>query len=120
VVKQPGNSSSALGRRDSRIAAKRQTFAPGAVTARRSSRPPASAGALGSDLQARVGVGPERLVLLALGGDGEHEGRDGEHEGRDGEHEGRDGEAFASWDDETPTSPQDLPLPPDLERSDLR
>jgi mannose-6-phosphate isomerase-like protein (cupin superfamily) len=53
-----------------------------------------------------VNRGTERLVLLALGGAGEHEGRDGE--------------AFASWDDETPTSPQDLPLPPDLERSDLR
>ena len=53
-----------------------------------------------------VNRGPGRLVLLALGGAGEHEGRDGE--------------AFASWDDETPTSPQDLPLPPDLERSDLR
>jgi len=53
-----------------------------------------------------VNRGPERLVLLALGGAGEHEGRDGE--------------AFASWDDTTPTSPQDLPLPADLERSDLR
>ncbi|MGO9957839.1 MAG: cupin domain-containing protein [Solirubrobacteraceae bacterium] len=53
-----------------------------------------------------VNRGPERLVLLALGGAGEHEGRDAE--------------AFATWDDETPTSPQDLPLPPDLARSDQR
>jgi uncharacterized cupin superfamily protein len=43
---------------------------------------------------------PERLVLLALGGAVEHEGRDGE--------------AFASWDDATPKRPQDTPLPADV------
>jgi mannose-6-phosphate isomerase-like protein (cupin superfamily) len=43
---------------------------------------------------------PERLVLLALGGDGEHEGRDGE--------------AFTSWEDTTGAPPQEVPLPPDL------
>jgi uncharacterized cupin superfamily protein len=44
--------------------------------------------------------GPARLVLLALGGAGEHAGRDGE--------------AFAAWEDEHGVSPQDLPLPDDL------
>jgi hypothetical protein len=43
---------------------------------------------------------PERVVLLALGGAGEHVGRDGE--------------AFASWDDERGVPPQELPLPEDL------
>lgn len=47
-----------------------------------------------------VNRGPERVLLLALGGDGEHHGRDGE--------------AFASWEDEAGVSPQELPLPPDL------
>jgi uncharacterized cupin superfamily protein len=47
-----------------------------------------------------VNRGPDRLVLLALGGDGEHAGRDGE--------------AFASWDDEHPAPPQHVPLPADL------
>jgi len=53
-----------------------------------------------------VNRGPGRLVLLALGGDGEHHGRDGE--------------AFASWEEVEPTSPQKLPLPPDLDASELR
>jgi mannose-6-phosphate isomerase-like protein (cupin superfamily) len=47
-----------------------------------------------------VNRGPERLVLVALGGAGEHQGRDGE--------------AFASWEQESGVSPQELPLPPDL------
>jgi mannose-6-phosphate isomerase-like protein (cupin superfamily) len=47
-----------------------------------------------------VNRGPGRLVLLALGGDGEHHGRDGE--------------AFASWDEEQGVAPQELPLPADL------
>jgi uncharacterized cupin superfamily protein len=47
-----------------------------------------------------VNRGPGRLVLLALGGAGEHVGRDGE--------------AFASWEDESGVSPQELPLPEDL------
>ena len=29
-------------------------------------------------------------------------------------HEGRDGEAFATWDDPTGRTPQEIPLPPDL------
>ena len=44
--------------------------------------------------------GPDRLVLLALGGSGEHAGRDGE--------------AFATWEVEHGVSPQELPLPDDL------
>jgi mannose-6-phosphate isomerase-like protein (cupin superfamily) len=52
-----------------------------------------------------VNRGPGRLVLLALGGDGEHHGRDGE--------------AFASWEDEVGVSPQELPLPTDLDASEL-
>ena len=47
-----------------------------------------------------VNRGPGRLVLLALGGAGEHAGRDGE--------------AFATWEDERGVSPQELPLPEDL------
>jgi uncharacterized cupin superfamily protein len=49
-----------------------------------------------------VNRGPERVVLLALGGDGEHAGRDGL--------------AYAEWD--TPIDegrpPQEVPLPDDL------
>ena len=44
--------------------------------------------------------GPDRVVLLALGGSGEHVGRDGE--------------AFADWDHARGVSPQELPLPSDL------
>ncbi len=53
-----------------------------------------------------VNRGPDRLVLLALGGAAEHHGRDGE--------------AFAGWDDESPLSPQELPMPPDLDPGELR
>lgn len=53
-----------------------------------------------------VNRGPGRLVLLALGGEGEHRGRDGE--------------AFASWEDQSGTPPQELPLPEDLDARDLR
>ena len=54
-----------------------------------------------------VNLGPDRVVLLALGGTGEHQGRG-------------DGEAFTSWEDEDPMSPQELPLPPDLDVGELR
>ncbi len=47
-----------------------------------------------------VNRGPDRLVLLALGGEGEHAGRDGE--------------AFASWEDDRGATPQEVPLPEDL------
>jgi uncharacterized cupin superfamily protein len=53
-----------------------------------------------------VNRGPGRLILLALGGGGEHQGRDGE--------------AFASWEDEMGVSPQELPLPADLGADELR
>jgi mannose-6-phosphate isomerase-like protein (cupin superfamily) len=48
-----------------------------------------------------VNAGRERLVLLALGGSGEHVGRDGQ--------------AWMSWEEEGPgRSPQEIPLPGDL------
>ncbi|HKN93346.1 MAG TPA: cupin domain-containing protein [Thermoleophilaceae bacterium] len=48
-----------------------------------------------------VNRGPERLVLLALGGAGEHVGRDGR--------------AWESWGESGPgRSPQEIPLPGDL------
>jgi uncharacterized cupin superfamily protein len=53
-----------------------------------------------------VNRGPGRVVLLALGGHGDHDGRDGE--------------AFASWQDQVGVPPQELPLPPDLDSADLR
>jgi uncharacterized cupin superfamily protein len=53
-----------------------------------------------------VNRGPGRVVVLALGGHGDHDGRDGE--------------AFASWQDQVGVPPQELPLPPDLDRADLR
>jgi uncharacterized cupin superfamily protein len=53
-----------------------------------------------------VNRGPGRLVLLALGGAGEHKGRDGE--------------AFSSWSEQVGAQPQDVPLPADLDRADIR
>jgi quercetin dioxygenase-like cupin family protein len=53
-----------------------------------------------------VNRGPGRVVLLALGSAGEHQGRDGE--------------AFGSWSDEHPVPPQELPLPANLEPGELR
>jgi mannose-6-phosphate isomerase-like protein (cupin superfamily) len=47
-----------------------------------------------------VNRGPDRLVLLALGGDGEHRGRDGH--------------AFAGWDDAEGAPPAEIPRPDDL------
>jgi uncharacterized cupin superfamily protein len=48
-----------------------------------------------------VNRGPERVVLLALGGSGEHDGRDGR--------------AWSSWDEPGDgRSPQDMALPEDL------
>jgi mannose-6-phosphate isomerase-like protein (cupin superfamily) len=68
---------------------------------------------LGSDDIARVGpavrrqlvnAGADRLVLLALGGSGEHVGRDGR--------------AWAAWDEGGPgLPPQEVPLPDDLAAS---
>jgi mannose-6-phosphate isomerase-like protein (cupin superfamily) len=47
-----------------------------------------------------VNRGPGRLVILALGGAGQHEGRDGV--------------AFSDWDATEGRSPQDAPWPEDL------
>jgi len=47
-----------------------------------------------------VNRGPGRLVLLAVGGATEHDGRDGA--------------AFIDWDATESASPQDVPLPEDL------
>ena len=48
-----------------------------------------------------VNAGSRRVVLLALGGSGEHEGRDAR--------------AWAGWEDSGPgRPPQDVPPPPDL------
>lgn len=53
-----------------------------------------------------VNRGPGRVVVVALGGAAEHQGRDGE--------------AFKTWEDESPTTPQEMPMPPDLDPSELR
>jgi quercetin dioxygenase-like cupin family protein len=53
-----------------------------------------------------VNLGPGRVVMLAFGGAAEHQGRDGE--------------AFASWDDDSPVSPQELAMPADLDPSERR
>jgi mannose-6-phosphate isomerase-like protein (cupin superfamily) len=65
---------------------------------------------LGPDRVVRVGpevrrqlvnAGPERVVLVALGGSGDHAGRDGQ--------------AWTSWDEAgTGRPPQEVPLPDDL------
>ena len=48
-----------------------------------------------------VNAGAERVVLLALGGSGDHEGRDGR--------------AWSSWEDDGPGAPpQEISLPDDL------
>ena len=52
-----------------------------------------------------VNRGPRRLVLLALGAEGEHNGRDGE--------------AFSSWSEEAGAPPQEVPLPADLDPTDV-
>ncbi|MTD44786.1 cupin domain-containing protein [Conexibacter sp. W3-3-2] len=53
-----------------------------------------------------VNRGPDRVVLLALGGSAEHRGRDGE--------------AFPDWDASTPAPPQEIPLPDDLPADERR
>jgi mannose-6-phosphate isomerase-like protein (cupin superfamily) len=52
-----------------------------------------------------VNRGPGRVVVIALGGAGEHVGRDGE--------------AFGDWSDVSPVSPQEMPMPPDLDPGEL-
>jgi uncharacterized cupin superfamily protein len=53
-----------------------------------------------------VNRGPGRLVLIALGGAGEHEGRDGV--------------AYAEWDATEGVSPRDMPMPDDLPADERR
>jgi mannose-6-phosphate isomerase-like protein (cupin superfamily) len=53
-----------------------------------------------------VNRGPNRVVLIALGADGDHEGRDGE--------------VFTSWEEQTGAQPKDVPLPDDLPAEELR
>jgi hypothetical protein len=53
-----------------------------------------------------VNRGPDRVVLLALGGSADHQGRDGE--------------AFTSWDASDGAPPQEVPLPEDLPAAELR
>lgn len=53
-----------------------------------------------------VNRGPGRLVVLALGGSAEHDGRDGE--------------AFPSWEATEHSSPADVPFPEDLSAAELR
>ncbi len=47
-----------------------------------------------------INYGPDRVLLIALGGAGEHDGRDAE--------------AFRAWDQESGQAPRDVPLPDDL------
>src|SRR6202012_2620488 len=47
-----------------------------------------------------INYGPDRVLLIALGGSGEHDGRDAE--------------AFRAWDEQSGQSPRDVPLPDDL------
>ncbi len=53
-----------------------------------------------------INYGPEPVLLIALGGATEHDGRDAE--------------AFHAWEDKTDASPQDVPLPDDLPPTDRR
>lgn len=53
-----------------------------------------------------VNRGSSRVVLIALGADGDHDGRDAE--------------AFASWEQQTSAQPKDVPLPDDLGPEGLR
>lgn len=53
-----------------------------------------------------VNRGPGRLVLIALGGSNEHDGRDGV--------------AYASWDAQTGGSPQEVTAPDNLSAAELR
>jgi len=53
-----------------------------------------------------INYGSERVLLIALGGATEHDGRDAE--------------GFHAWEDQTGASPQDVPLPDDLPPTDRR
>jgi uncharacterized cupin superfamily protein len=53
-----------------------------------------------------INYGPRRVLLIALGGSGEHDGRDAE--------------AFRTWDEVSGQSPRDVPLPDDLSPAERR
>jgi mannose-6-phosphate isomerase-like protein (cupin superfamily) len=53
-----------------------------------------------------INRGPDRVVLIALGGAQEHNGRDAE--------------AFTSWEQETGASPREVPMPDDLDADELQ
>jgi mannose-6-phosphate isomerase-like protein (cupin superfamily) len=53
-----------------------------------------------------INYGPEPVLLVALGGAAEHQGRDAE--------------AFGAWDDRVSADPRDVPLPDDLQPADRR
>jgi uncharacterized cupin superfamily protein len=53
-----------------------------------------------------INYGPGRVLLIALGGSAEHDGRDAE--------------AFRTWDEESGQSPRDVPLPDDLSPAERR
>jgi mannose-6-phosphate isomerase-like protein (cupin superfamily) len=53
-----------------------------------------------------INRGPNRVALIALGADGDHEGRDAE--------------VFTSWEEKTGGKPKDVPLPDDLPADELR
>jgi mannose-6-phosphate isomerase-like protein (cupin superfamily) len=53
-----------------------------------------------------INHGPGRVVLIALGGDAEHDGRDAE--------------AFTAWEQTTGSEPRDVPFPEDLSPSERR
>jgi mannose-6-phosphate isomerase-like protein (cupin superfamily) len=53
-----------------------------------------------------INYGPGRVLLIALGGSGEHDGRDAE--------------AFRAWDQESGQAPREVPLPDDLSPAERR
>jgi len=53
-----------------------------------------------------VNRGPRRLVLIALGGEGDHHGRDGV--------------AYSSWSEQHGAPPQEVPLPADLDAAEIQ
>lgn len=53
-----------------------------------------------------INYGPGRVLLVALGGAAEHDGRDAE--------------AFRAWEEEAGADPRDVPLPDDLAPADRR
>jgi len=62
---------------------------------------------IGPDVRRQlVNRGPGRVVLVALGADGDHDGRDAE--------------AFKSWEQQVAAPPQDVPFPDDLGPAELR